>query len=124
MTPHRTRVPAFVAAFGLAVALLGAACNSNSSPAASAGAGVGSGNSVAVVDNDFNPATLTVKAGTTVQWTNTGSATHTVTADDASFDSNFMNSGATFSHTFAAAGTFAYHCNVHSSMHGTITVTP
>jgi plastocyanin len=32
--------------------------------------------------------------------------------------------GSTFGHTFATAGTFAYHCKIHSTMHGTVVVTP
>jgi plastocyanin len=108
-----------VALFGLALALIGAACSNSNGSGASRGP-----NSVAIVDNDFSPSNITVKAGTTVDWTNTGSAQHTVTADDGSYDSSFLSSGAKFTHTFATAGTFTYHCNVHSSMHGTVTVTP
>jgi plastocyanin len=87
-------------------------------------------NAVTISDDAFNPTGNTVTAGTTVTWTTTGSHGHTVTADDGSFDSDSNGSGATlatgstFTHTFAAAGTFAYHCKVHSSMHGTVTVTP
>jgi plastocyanin len=132
MHSPRARVPAFVATFGLAIALVGAACNSNSSPAGAtsgAGGGAGSsaatgGNSVAIVDFAFNPTSVTVKAGTTVNWMNNGSTTHTVTADDGSFDSGNLNGGASFSHTFASAGTFSYHCSIHSSMKATVTVTP
>jgi hypothetical protein len=50
---------------------------------------------------------------------NTG---HTVTADDGSFKSDRLESGATFSHKFATAGTFAYHCAIRASMKGTVTV--
>jgi plastocyanin len=142
MHSPRACVPAFVATFGLAIALVGAACNSNSSPAGAtsgAGGGAGSsaagssaagssaatgGNSVAIVDFAFNPTSVTVKAGTTVNWMNNGSTTHTVTADDGSFDSGNLNGGASFSHTFASAGTFSYHCSIHSSMKATVTVTP
>jgi plastocyanin len=49
---------------------------------------------------------------------------HTVTFDDGSADSGNLAPGSTFDHTFATAGTFAYHCAIHSSMHGTVTVTP
>jgi plastocyanin len=45
-----------------------------------------------------------------------------VTADDGSFDSGSLATDATFSQTFDAAGTFAYHCTIHPSMTGTITV--
>ena len=47
---------------------------------------------------------------------------HTVTADDGSFDSKSLASNATFSQTFAKAGTFAYHCAIHPGMKGTVTV--
>lgn len=72
----------------------------------------------------FNPATVTVPSGSTVTWTNNDTTAHTVTFDDASADSGALDPRATFDHTFATAGTFAYHCNIHSFMHGTVTVTP
>ena len=73
------------------------------------------------IDNfAFSPATLKVKVGQQVTWTNQQpGVTHTVTADGGTFD-HPMPSGATFSFTFARAGTFAYHCKIHPSMHGTI----
>ena len=45
-----------------------------------------------------------------------------MTADDGSFDSKSLASNATFSQTFAKAGTFAYHCAIHPGMKGTVTV--
>jgi plastocyanin len=76
----------------------------------------------------FSPATLTVKVGTTVTWTNMTQAGHTVTSDDGkSFDSGISNpiaaSGGTYSFTFTKAGTFPYHCQIHPFMKATITVT-
>ena len=56
-------------------------------------------------------------------WTNSGAATHTVTADNGAFDSGRLASGATFSQTFDTAGTFTYHCEIHPQMTGTIVVT-
>jgi plastocyanin len=67
---------------------------------------------------------MTVKAWSTVTWTNEDTARHTITADDGSFDSGSIGSGATYQQTFATAGTFAYHCAIHPSMTATITVTP
>ena len=69
----------------------------------------------------FSPATLTIKAGTTVTWKNTTVASHTVTSDDGkTFDSGTSNPIAaqtgTFSFTFTKAGTFAYHCAIHPFM--------
>jgi len=92
---------------------------SSPTPAAS----VSAGNAVTVVDFGFNPDAIKVKVGTTVTWTNTG-VTHTVTADKGLFDSGMFKSGETFSFTFAKGGTFTYHCAIHSSMRGTVTVTP
>ena len=76
----------------------------------------------------FSPATLTVKVGTTVTWTNMTQAPHTVTSDDGkSFDSGIATpipaSGGTFSFTFKQAGTFGYHCQIHPFMKATIIVT-
>jgi plastocyanin len=78
---------------------------------------------VAVADNSFTPASLTVPVGTTVTWTWGGSNPHTVTASDGSFESEQQNAG-TFEQTFDTAGTFDYFCAVHgeSVMSGTIVV--
>jgi plastocyanin len=81
-------------------------------------------NQVAIDDFAFAPATLTVHAGTTVTWTNRDEEPHTVAASDGSFHSPGMGTGATFSHIFAAAGTFDYVCSIHPMMHGTVVVTP
>jgi plastocyanin len=89
---------------------------------ASAGGGGGGANAVTIQNFAFGPATLNVAVGTTVTWTNADSAGHTVTADDGSFDSKTLATGATFTQTFSTAGTFAYHCTIHTSMHGTVTV--
>jgi plastocyanin len=92
------------------------------SPEASTGGGGGAGNAVTIQNFSFGPATLDVAVGTTVTWTNKDSTNHTVTANDGSFDSKAISPGATFTQTFATAGTFAYHCSIHSTMTATITV--
>ena len=92
-----------------------------SQPAASQ---AGAANAVSIVDFAFQPSSLTVAKGTAVTWTNTGSVGHTVTADDASFTSDTIAAGTSFSHTFDTAGTFSYHCSIHSQMKATVTVTP
>ena len=91
----------------------------SAAPAASAAAA----NAVTIVDFGFNPGAITVKAGTTVTWTNTG-VTHTVTSNSGLFDSGHLGTGDTFTFTFLKAGTYAYHCAIHSSMKGEITVAP
>src|SRR5215212_5355794 len=77
---------------------------------------------ISVVDFAFEPGTLSVPAGATVTWTNTGSRPHTVTADDGSFDSGRLDPGEQFSQTFDQPGTFAYHCGFHPEMQGSIVV--
>lgn len=73
----------------------------------------------------FTPTTLTVKAGTAVQWTNFDTAPHSITSDSGNeLDSPSIGQGQSWSHVFEHAGTFAYHCGVHPSMKATITVTP
>src|SRR5688572_12928765 len=80
--------------------------------------------SVNIAGLAFAPSAVTVTQGSTVTWTNNDAGIpHTVTADGGAFDSGNMTTGQTFSQTFNTAGTFAYHCNVHPQMTGTVTVT-
>ena len=84
--------------------------------------GANTANTVSIVNMSFSPASLTVTAGTTVVWTNNDMITHTVTADDGSFDSGNITMGAKYSRLFSTAGTYAYHCTIHPDMKGTIVV--
>ncbi len=68
------------------------------------------------------PATINVKAGDSVTWTNNDRAPHTVTADNGSFDKQVAASGGSATVTFSTAGTFAYHCTIHPNMTGTVVV--
>jgi plastocyanin len=79
---------------------------------------------VAVADFSFTPASITVDVGDTVTWTNSGpDEPHTATANDGSFDTGEIAVGASASHTFDQAGTFAYVCSIHpDQMSGTVTV--
>lgn len=71
----------------------------------------------------FQPKTLTVKKGDAVEWDWTDQGvSHTVTAEDGSFDSGLCGAGTKFIVTFANAGTFNYHCTIHSQMTGSVTV--
>ncbi|RUP03225.1 MAG: amidase [Mycobacterium sp.] len=80
------------------------------------------GDQVSIDNFAFAPATLTVRAGDTVTWTNRDEEPHTVAANDGSFHSPGMGTGATFSRTFATPGTFDYVCSIHPMMHGTVVV--
>jgi plastocyanin len=82
-----------------------------------------SGGSMATIQNfAFHPATLNAKAGQKATWSNDDSTTHTVTADDGSFDSGNLSPGKSFSTTLAKAGMIKYHCSIHTFMHGTVSV--
>lgn len=115
--------PPVVAPSAQASAAPSAATPSAAAPSVPASAPpAGAGSAVSIAGFSFQPATITVAVGATVTWTNQDSAGHTVTADDSSFTSERLATGATFSHTFATAGTFTYHCAIHSSMKATVTV--
>lgn len=82
----------------------------------------GSSEDVAIVDFSFQPSSNFVHVGDTVEWTNTGAVAHTVDADSESFESGTINPGGGFSATFDEHGVFAYHCDFHPNMRGTIVV--
>lgn len=84
----------------------------------------GGQSNVTIMDFQFAPATLNIRMGQTVVWRNNGPSLHTTTSDSGLWSSATLSTGQTFSHTFAAAGTFTYHCAIHPFMHGTIVVTP
>lgn len=72
--------------------------------------------SVNIQNFAFSPDTLKVKPGTSVTWTNMDSAPHTATSLNGIFDSGSLSTGQAYSYTFSTAGTYAYHCAIHSMM--------
>ena len=70
----------------------------------------------------FGPASLTVKAGATVTWTNRDDEPHTVVSDTALFRSGAMDTNESFSFKFDKPGTYHYACSIHPRMVGTIVV--
>jgi plastocyanin len=83
--------------------------------------------SISMMNIAYNPDSLTIHIGDKVAWKNSETGLyppqHTATSDDGhTFDSGYLNPGQSFTFTFNQAGTFKFHCNVHDSMHGTITV--
>jgi plastocyanin len=70
----------------------------------------------------FVPNTVTIPAGETVRFVQDDETPHTVTAIDKSFDSGNLDQKATWRHTFAKAGTYAYVCSYHAMMRGTVIV--
>ncbi len=86
------------------------------------GGAADAGNTITIADFAFSGVTE-VAVGTTIVVTNTDASPHTWSADGGSFDSGALSEGDTFEFTFTEAGEFAYHCNFHPSMTGTIVVT-
>ena len=80
------------------------------------------GTSVRMAGSRFEPATLTVAAGTTIRWFNDDALPHTVTAADSSWDSGNLAPGGAFERRFDSPGTYAYLCRYHPGMTGTIVV--
>ncbi len=77
----------------------------------------------------YAPASVSIVEGDIVQWNWDGpDVDHSVTSDPGSgesFDSGVKKKeGASFTYYFAKAGTYSYHCTVHDTMKGTITVAP
>jgi len=84
---------------------------------------VSSGNNVKINNFVFSPATLTIKVGDSVTWTNNDNTQHTVTSDTGSeLASSTLAKGQTYSHIFNTAGTYDYHCSIHTSMKAKIIV--
>ena len=90
--------------------------------------------------SQFDPEIVTIAAGDSVKWTNSGYITHSVTFDPkmaskpgavvlpsgvAPFDSGDIEEDGTFTHTFSVKGTYKYVCKFHEAMGmvGTIIVT-
>lgn len=133
MTSKRTTT---LAALLLAVGML-SACGSNSSPSAPttiptppAGGGGGGGAADVTItitgmnaDQSFSPSPASVRVGQTVAWRNADSIVHTATADGGTFDTGNIAPGATSTPVMmSAAGTFGYHCRIHPSMVGSLSV--
>ena len=76
-------------------------------------------------DQSFNPASLTIKAGDSVEWRWGGDIPHSVTSRGGfTSDPAGIKQSGTYAFTFTTPGTYEYFCQVHeaSGMTGTITV--
>src|SRR5215207_1455880 len=76
---------------------------------------------VVIANLTFDPSAVTVSTGTTVAWTNEDAVPHTVTSTDGAFDSGIFDPGGSFAFTFNDPGSFAYVCQLHPQMQGTVT---
>ncbi len=72
-------------------------------------------------DMSFEPASVSIAVGDTVEWI-WDTPFHSVTSFDKNFDSDVQSPPFIFSHTFTRAGIFQYQCVVHAMMTGTISV--
>ena len=79
-------------------------------------------NEVWIQGMTFDPASITVTAGTTVTWTNKDAIAHRPTSNTGLFDSGNMSPNGTFSFNFPTAGTYNYFCAIHPSMTGKVIV--
>jgi plastocyanin len=85
-------------------------------------AGAQQNQTVYIQDFYFSPASINIEPGTTVTWVNQGQAPHTATHTGGTFDSGTLQPGQSYSYTFNRAGTYAYYCQIHPNMTGTIVV--
>jgi amicyanin len=75
------------------------------------------------IDNfTFNPQKLTVKAGTTVRWTNKDDIPHAIAAVSKQFKSKTLDTDDAYSFTFTTPGSYDYFCSLHPHMTGTVVV--
>ena len=112
-----------VALVALVLAVLVLAPNTGALPRGDHTTGTASRQRVRIIDNRFRPSSVTIDRGTVVKWKNRGTRTHTTTSNTGLWDSGSLLPGDTFRRRFRRRGTFRYHCTIHTSMRGTITVT-
>ena len=75
---------------------------------------------VSMKNLQFKPKTIKVPVGTEITWKfDDGSVPHNVVGEG--FKSKTLDKG-TFEHTFDAAGTFDYRCELHTNMTGKVIV--
>ena len=111
----RTIKPGMYVVTALVVAALAAgALASQGAPAADA--------EVQIDQYAFLPQRVTVKAGTTVTWSNDDDDSHTVASSSKFFKSKALDTGDKFSFTFTTPGTYDYICSVHPYMTGAVVV--
>ena len=77
---------------------------------------------VSIKDFEFDPATITAKVGQIVAFSNTGAEPHNATLDAGGCATATLQTSQADGLVFTAAGTYPFHCTVHTQMKGTITV--
>jgi hypothetical protein len=74
--------------------------------------------------SSFSPNPASARVGQKIIWRNSDALPHTATANGGAFDTGIVGAGAQSAAVAMGAGTFPYHCTLHPSMTGTLTVTP
>ena len=125
--PRRPGPITFVCALAaiLLIGVFAASCGgSTSGTTTTAGSTATTAGGVGIVMKNlaFDPATVTIKAGESVIWTNLDSMNHTVVADNGEFKSGNLGQNATFTFKFDKAGSYPFHSGIHPSMTGTVVV--
>jgi len=109
------------AATGTPAGATGTPAGATATAAAIVCAATGSGTAATIADFAFAPNPVTVSSGGFATWTNNDSTAHTVTFDSGP-DCGNVAAGASVTVGFNAPGTYPYHCSIHSSMKGSVTV--
>ncbi len=122
MRPQSLVAPV-VAAIVVGATGLAFASGSGDSGGSGTAAAPGKPGTVAIKSFKYVPPSITVKAGTKVTFTNDDAASHTATSDTGgAFDTGGFDKGQSKVVSLKKAGTYAYHCDFHPFMHGTIVV--
>lgn len=72
----------------------------------------------------FQPALITIKAGTQVTWTNKDDIPHTVDSTEGKFKSAALDTDEKFQFRFTEPGEYPFYCRMHPKMTGKIVVQP
>ena len=104
----------------LAIAFTGFGSDTSATATSAVG---GDGDAITIKDFTFSPETLTISAGTSITVTNRDDAKHTVTAVEGAFDTGDVDGGASASIAVDRPGTYAYFCEIHDYMTGTLRAT-
>lgn len=137
-TARRPRITAGILAVLALVLAFATACGSSGTSGAGTDTSLNKATTVSTSLLSFTPATLTVKVGSTVTWTDTDSIAHTVTTGTFVLGSDGLRTsehpdglinmplskGNNVSFTFTKPGKYIYYCSIHKGMSGEIVVTP
>ena len=122
---RRPALAGLMAAATLAFAACGGSSSGSQAPAAAGACSVGSGGGgtpVTIQGFAFPSAPIAIAKGGSVTFTNSDSTTHTVTMDGGACEAGRVGPATSTTITFTVAGTYAFHCAIHSSMKGSVVV--